>query len=812
MRLKLPFLSIFLFALLFGFFLPQSAFADTVTLSGSVKDSGGSAISGANISINDANSSSTTTDSSGNYTLVISNGTYNVQTMPPAGSTFSPAIALNQNVSANTVLNFILAPIGTTTVSGHIYDAGGTPVQNQTVGLLKYSDGSEIDVTTDGSGGYSFDQVTSGANYRFIVKGGSSTLKVPQHYSIFFNYTPTQNSTLDITIPAKKVVINVKDAANNPVSNVAVSAGPSGGSGNPVNLSLPINGDTATATTSYSGSSPVTDSSGNVTLWLLPNDSGYPVHLYTFTATPPSGSDLFSTILSNTSITADTNLTITMQEPVTISGHIYDPSGDALPNQTVRLLKYSDGSTVDVVTDSTGAYALQQITTGTAYRFIVSGGNGNNPTIHVPQNYSMFGDYTPTQDATINVTIPAKKVTVHVQDSLNNPVSNIAITANPESGTGGPVNYSLPIGGGIVGTATTSYEGSSIETDSSGNAILWLLPNNDSNNFSNHLYVLTATPPNGSIYSSLALNNISVTEDQTELISLQYSHDTPTTTADLTTQNPDETYSDPTSVALTASAAAGHTVANTYYTIDGGSQQTHTNPFSVTGNGEHSIEYWSVDNSGVQESHHTQTFTIHSTYSLSGTVYIDANDNGVQDSGEVGYNGGTLTLNSGQTATTNASGSYTIPDLQAGTYTETLTIPNGYVATTTNHVSFPLASNTTENFGIINATTTLAPVADSYIKSGSQNENEGASSFLRIQSSGHNRALVKFDQSQIQQAVGSSQNYTATLSFTISDNGNNWGTTGRTIDLDRLTRNWAEGNGFIDGSRPKDRGTGSGLT
>ncbi len=811
MKFRLSLLSLLFFALFFGF-STKVAFADTVTLSGNVKDSGGSAISGATVSVNDANSSSTNTDSSGNYTLAISSGTYNVEATPPSGSTFSPAIALSQSISTNTVLNFILTSVGTTNVYGHIYDASGTPVPNQTVGLLKYSDSSEVDVTTDSAGAYSFDQVTSGANYRFIVRGGSSTLKVPQHYSIFFNftpsqttilditipakevtmhiqdgsqnpvsnvaisagpsggpgnpvslslpingftasaetsydgngavtnasgdttlwllpndsgypnhlysftatppngsgfnttilsnipitsasqqtitlqepvsvtghiydaggtpvpnqtvsllkysdgsqvdvttdnsgaytfqnviagtryrfivnggsstfevpksysiffnYTPTQTSTLDITIPAKKVIMHVKDAANNPVSNVAISAGPSGGPGNPVNLSLPINGYTATATTSYSGSSPVTDSSGSVTLWLLPNDSGYPTHLYSFTATPPNGSNLFSTTLSNTSITADTNLTITMQEPVTISGHIYDPSGDALPNQTVRLLKYSDGSTVDVTTDSAGAYSFQQVTTGTTYRFMVRGGNGNNASVHVPQNYSMFGDYTPTQDATIDVTVPAKKVTVHVQDALNNPVNNIAITANPASGTDGPVNYSLAIGGGIVGTSTTSYESDSLVTDSSGNAILWLLPNNDSNNFSNHLYVLTATPPNGSAYSSFALNNISVTEDQTELISLQYNHDTPVTTANLATQHPDDTYSDPTTVTLSSTATSGYTVANTYYAIDGSSQQTYSSPFTITGNGSHTITYWSIDNSGVQEQHNSKTFTI----------------------------------------------------------------------------------------------------------------------------------------------------------------------------------------------------------
>lgn len=106
----------------------------------------------------------------------------------------------------------------------------------------------------------------------------------------------------------------------------------------------------------------------------------------------------------------------------------------------------------------------------------------------------------------------------------------------------------------------------------------------------------------------------------------------------------------------------------------------------------------------------------------------------------------------------------------------------------------------------------LTPIADSYIKQGSPNENEGSSTFLRLQSTGHNRALVAFDESQIQSAVGSNSAFTAKLQLTITDNGNNWGTNGRTIELHRLTQNWVEGNGFIDGNNPSNRGTGSGTT
>ncbi len=108
--------------------------------------------------------------------------------------------------------------------------------------------------------------------------------------------------------------------------------------------------------------------------------------------------------------------------------------------------------------------------------------------------------------------------------------------------------------------------------------------------------------------------------------------------------------------------------------------------------------------------------------------------------------------------------------------------------------------------------TMLQPSADSYIKQGAQNENEGSSSFLRLQSSGHNRGLIKFDQSQIQAAVSSSSNFSAKLRFTISSNSNGWGSSGRTINLHRFTKGWLEGNGFNSEQNPSSKGTGSGVT
>ena len=107
---------------------------------------------------------------------------------------------------------------------------------------------------------------------------------------------------------------------------------------------------------------------------------------------------------------------------------------------------------------------------------------------------------------------------------------------------------------------------------------------------------------------------------------------------------------------------------------------------------------------------------------------------------------------------------------------------------------------------------TILPIADTFIKQGGQNENEGGSSIMRLQSSGKNRGLVQFSQEEIEEAIGSSESYTATLRFVITDNGNNWGNTGRTIALHRLLDPWIEGNGFIVGNQPTFRGDSAGAT
>jgi len=88
------------------------------------------------------------------------------------------------------------------------------------------------------------------------------------------------------------------------------------------------------------------------------------------------------------------------------------------------------------------------------------------------------------------------------------------------------------------------------------------------------------------------------------------------------------------------------------------------------------------------------------TYTVTGNVYIDANNNGVKDGGELNYSGATVALTGNGTQNTNALGNYTFNSVGAGNFNVTLTVPVGYSATTVNPRAITLGPNATVNFGI----------------------------------------------------------------------------------------------------------------
>lgn len=100
------------------------------------------------------------------------------------------------------------------------------------------------------------------------------------------------------------------------------------------------------------------------------------------------------------------------------------------------------------------------------------------------------------------------------------------------------------------------------------------------------------------------------------------------------------------------------------------------------------------------------------TFTISGTVFIDTNGNGVQNcSGacnngpgdELGYNNATITRTGPgvNNTTTNTNGGYSFTGLQAATYQINLSVPSGYSTTSTNPRSVIVGPNQTSiNFAL----------------------------------------------------------------------------------------------------------------
>lgn len=99
-------------------------------------------------------------------------------------------------------------------------------------------------------------------------------------------------------------------------------------------------------------------------------------------------------------------------------------------------------------------------------------------------------------------------------------------------------------------------------------------------------------------------------------------------------------------------------------------------------------------------------------------------------------------------------------------------------------------------FGLVNglqAQTVLVPAAaDSYLRSGNPNQNQGSEQLLRIQSSGQNRALVRMDPAALLAAVGGGYLVSARLELSIQTNTDNWGADGRTVEAHRIIADWSE--------------------
>jgi hypothetical protein len=86
-------------------------------------------------------------------------------------------------------------------------------------------------------------------------------------------------------------------------------------------------------------------------------------------------------------------------------------------------------------------------------------------------------------------------------------------------------------------------------------------------------------------------------------------------------------------------------------------------------------------------------------------------------------------------------------------------------------------------------TFTLPAAADTFLRDGAENRNNGGDAVLQL--SGNHRVLLRVDQSAVASAVGSGRLVSASLELYVRS-ANGWGADGKSVEIHRLTANWTE--------------------
>ena len=182
----------------------------------------------------------------------------------------------------------------------------------------------------------------------------------------------------------------------------------------------------------------------------------------------------------------------------------------------------------------------------------------------------------------------------------------------------------------------------------------------------------------------------------------------PTTTAAVTagTLGNHGYYTTTTTVAITPFDSAS-SVSSTSYRIDGGSWNSYSVPFTVTGDGTHTVTYYSVDNAGNTQSNQTLTVKV-DTVAPTTTAAVT--------SGTLGNNGyytttPTITISPADATSGVATTSYQIDGGSVTPYTAPFTV-SGQGTHTVTYYSVDNAGNTQSNQTLTVKVDTVAPTVN----------------------------------------------------------------------------------------------------
>ena len=556
------------------------------------------------------------------------------------------------------------------TISGHIQTPGGVAISGVSVAL---SGSASATTTTDASGNYSFANVQSNGNYTVTpTKAGTTFTPANLTYNNLsanqpaanFTGSPTVYYTISghilnasglgvngatVTLSGGQAATtttdfsgaysftNLPDAANYTVTPTKTNYtfNPASLTYNALSANQTSADFTGTSTVTYSigghiqnvsgiatsgvtvtlsggqAATTTTDASGNYSFAGLPSTNNYVVTPTKANYTFSPASQSYTNLAANQ--TADFTGTSTVT--YTISGHIQNASAISISGVTVTL---SGGQSATTTTDASGNYSFSNLPSTNNYTVTPSLANYTfSPT---SLTYTNLGANQPASNFTSTSTI-TYAVSGHIQDGASAAIAGVTVT----------------LSGGQAATATT---------DASGNYSFSSLPSGNN-------YVVTPAKTNYAFaplnlsYNSLAANQAAANFTGTLSYSIS-GH----------IQDGSSTAVSGVTVALTGSTTSSATTdASGNYTF---SALTPGGNYTVTPTKTGYI--FSPPNrvyNSLSANQGAADFTATLVYTISGHI---------QDNASAAIAGVTITLSGSQsqTASTDASGNYSFPNLPAG--------------------------------------------------------------------------------------------------------------------------------------------------
>ncbi len=251
------------------------------SISGTVKNSAGAAITGATVALSGSTTRTASTDNSGAYTFtgLRADGNYTV-TPSRTHYGFSPPSSAFNTLPGNSTSNFI-GTLLTHTIAGRVIDNLGVGIGGATVNL---SGSIASTTTTDANGNYSFSNLTAGGNYSVapVMKYLTFSPPTASFFDLSGNWGSVNFTGTRATYSLSGVVL---DNNGNPLSGVLLTLG-----------------GTRSGTT-------VTNASGNYSFTALPAGGNYTVSAskwnYVFSAPTRESNDLSENRTLNYVGTAD---------------------------------------------------------------------------------------------------------------------------------------------------------------------------------------------------------------------------------------------------------------------------------------------------------------------------------------------------------------------------------------------------------------------------------------------------------------------------------------------------------------------------